>query len=136
MAMNLRTRKHRFAAEMGASSMSDIMFFLMLFFLIVSTLVNPSVIKLMLPRAKSSQTLSKQQFTVDVSAEKAYFINNKPVAFEQLEPALQSLIKGIQEPTVVLRVDNALSIQDLVDVLEIGNRLKVKMVLATKTKQA
>ena len=134
--MNLRTRKHRFAAEMGASSMSDIMFFLMLFFLIVSTLVNPSVIKLMLPRAKSSQTLSKQQFTVDVSAEKAYFINNKPVAFEQLEPALQSLIKGIQEPTVVLRVDNALSIQDLVDVLEIGNRLKVKMVLATKTKQA
>lgn len=136
MAMNLRTRKHRFAAEMGASSMSDIMFFLMLFFLIVSTLVNPSVIKLMLPRAKSSQTLSKQQFTVDVSAEKAYFINNKPVAFEQLEPALQSLIKGIQEPTVVLRVDNALTIQDLVDVLEIGNRLKVKMVLATKTKQA
>jgi biopolymer transport protein ExbD len=114
MAMNLRTRKHRFAAEIGASSMSDIMFFLMLFFLIVSTLVNPSVIKLMLPRAKSSQTLSKQQFTVDVSAEKAYFINNKPVAFEQLEPALQSLIKGIQEPTVVLRVDNALSIQDLV----------------------
>jgi biopolymer transport protein ExbD len=136
MAMNLRSRKHRFAAEMGASSMSDIMFFLMLFFLIVSTLVNPSVIKLMLPRAKSSQTLSKQQFTVDVSAEKAYYINNKPVSFEQLEPALQSLIKGIQEPTVVLRVDNALSIQDLVDVLEIGNRLKVKMVLATKTKQA
>ena len=90
----------------------------------------------MLPRAKSSQTLSKQQFTVDVSAEKAYYINNKPVSFEQLEPALQSLIKGIQEPTVVLRVDNALSIQDLVDVLEIGNRLKVKMVLATKTKQA
>ncbi len=134
--MNLRSRKHRFAAEMGASSMSDIMFFLMLFFLIVSTLVNPSVIKLMLPRAKSSQTLSKQQFTVDVSAEKAYYINNKPVSFEQLEPALQSLIKGIQEPTVVLRVDNALSIQDLVDVLEIGNRLKVKMVLATKTKQA
>jgi len=136
MAMNLRSRKHRFAAEMGASSMSDIMFFLMLFFLIVSTLVNPSVIKLMLPRAKSSQTLSKQQFTVDVSAEKAYYINNKPVSFEQLEPALQSLIKGIQEPTVVLRVDNALSIQDLVDVLEIGNRLKVKMVLATKAKQA
>jgi len=135
--MNFRAKKHRFAAEMGASSMSDIMFFLMLFFLIISTLVNPSVIKLMLPKAKSTQTLSKQQFTVDVSAEKRFFVNNKEIEFTALENNLKVLIAGINEPTVVLRVDNSLTIQDLVDVLEIGNRLKVKMVLATKqaTKQ-
>jgi biopolymer transport protein ExbD len=130
--MNFRAKKHRFAAEMGASSMSDIMFFLMLFFLIISTLVNPSVIKLMLPKAKSTQTLSKQQFTVDVSAEKRFFVNNKEIEFTELENNLKVLIAGISEPTVVLRVDNSLTIQDLVDVLEIGNRLKVKMVLATK----
>jgi biopolymer transport protein ExbD len=130
--MNFRAKKHRFASEMGASSMSDIMFFLMLFFLIISTLVNPSVIKLMLPKAKSTQTLSKQQFTVDISAQKRFFLNNKEIEFIQLESNLKTLITGSTEATVVLRVDNSLSIQDLVDVLEIGNRLKVKMVLATK----
>lgn len=130
--MNLRNRKHRFSAEIGASSMSDIMFFLMLFFLIVSTLVNPSVIKLMLPKAKSSQTLSKQQFTLDVAPDKTYYLNNRLLSFDQIEPQLKSMISGITEPTIVLRVDQTLTVQDLVDVLEIGNRLKVKMVMATK----
>jgi biopolymer transport protein ExbD len=133
--MNIRTRKHKFAAEVGASSMSDIMFFLMLFFLIVSTLVNPSVIKLMLPKAKSTSTLSKQQFFVDVSAEKEISFNNKPVALEELENEIKMKVIGVNEPTIVLRFDNSLTIQDLVDVLEIGNKLKLKMVLATKNKK-
>ena len=60
--MNLKRNRKRFEAEVGASSMSDIMFFLMLFFLIVSTLVNPSVIKLMLPKASSAQSFSKKSF--------------------------------------------------------------------------
>ena len=131
--MSLRRNKHRFAAEVGASSMSDIMFFLMLFFLIVSTLVNPSVIKLLLPKASSVQTMSKQQFTVDISKDKEIYLNNKPIAFESLENQLRILISGVAEATVVLRVDNSLTVQDLVDVLEIGNRLKVRMVMAAKT---
>jgi biopolymer transport protein ExbD len=131
--MNLKRHNRRFGAEVGASAMSDIMFFLMLFFLIVSTLVNPSVIKLMLPKASSSQTLSKQQFTIDVSREKYLFLNNKPISSEELEPKLGELIVGVDEPTVVLRVDNELTIQDLVDILSVGNRLKVRMVLATKS---
>lgn len=131
--MNFKRNNKRFAAEVGASSMSDIMFFLMLFFLIVSTLVNPSVIKLMLPKASSSQTLAKQQFFIDISKDKLIYLNNKPIEYSMLEPSLASLIAGVSEPTVVLRVDNSLSIQDLVDILSVGNRLKVKMVLATKT---
>ena len=87
----------------------------------------------MLPKAKSSQTLSKQQFTIDISKSKLIFLNNKPVVFDQLEIQLASLVSGVDEATVVLRVDNSLVIQDLVDILEIGNRLKVKMVMATKS---
>lgn len=113
--------------------MSDIMFFLMLFFLIISTLVNPSVIKLLLPRASSVQTMSKQQFTVDISKDKEIYLNNKPIAFENLENQLRILMSGVTEATVVLRVDNSLTVQDLVDVLEIGNKLKVRMVMAAKT---
>jgi biopolymer transport protein ExbD len=131
--MSLRRNKHRFSAEVGASSMSDIMFFLMLFFLIVSTLVNPSVIKLLLPKASSVQTLSKQQFTIDISKDKEIYLNNQPIAFANLESQLKILTGGVQDATVVLRVDNSLTVQDLVDVLEIGNRLKLRMVMAAKT---
>ncbi len=132
--MNLRPNsKSRFHAESGTSSMSDIMFFLMLFFLIISTLANPSVIKLMLPKASSSQTLSKQQVVLEVGANKEVALNGKKITMAQIEPYLAAKAKGIDELTVVLRVDNTLSIQDLVDILEIGNKLKVKMVLATKS---
>lgn len=131
--MKITRNKHRFAAEVGASSMSDIMFFLMLFFLIISTLVNPSVMKLMLPKAKSSQTLTKQNFVLEISKDRQFVLNRVAVAPEELESKLRVLVAGKDEATVTLRVDNSLSIQDLVDVLEIGNRLKVKMVLATES---
>lgn len=131
--MKLR-RNRQFAAEVATASLNDIMFFLLLFFLIVSTVANPSVIKLMLPRAQTTQALSKQQVVLSVTAEKKYYINNKAVAFELLESELLTYTKNLSDPTIVLRADNALTVQDLVDVLQIGNKLKLKMVLAT-TKQ-
>jgi len=130
--MNLKRNRKRFEAEVGASSMSDIMFFLMLFFLILSTLVNPSVIKLMLPKASSAQSVNKQQFTLEMSLDKQYSLNGERVMFEEIEPKLTAAVTGINEPTVVLRIDNGLSVQDLVDVLAIGNKLKVKMIMATQ----
>lgn len=132
--MNLRKRS-TFHAEVYTGSLNDIMFFLLLFFLIISTLINPSVIKLMLPKATTSQAITKQQIGLSVTADKRYFVNKDEVAFEQLETALQSATMNITEPTVVLRFDNALTVQDLVDVLQIGNRVHIKMVLATKSLQ-
>lgn len=130
--MNLKRNRKRFEAEVGASSMSDIMFFLMLFFLIVSTLVNPSVIKLMLPKASSAQSFAKKTFTLEMSLDKQYSLNGERLNFEEIEPKLTAAVVGIDEPTVVLRIDNGLSVQDLVDVLAIGNKLKVKMIMATQ----
>jgi biopolymer transport protein ExbD len=130
--MNIRRHKKRFEAEVGASSMSDIMFFLMLFFLIVSTLVNPSVIKLMLPKASSAQSFSKKSFSLEMSLDKQYSLDGQRITFEEIEPRLTAATAGIDEPTVVLRIDNGLSVQDLVDVLAIGNKLKVKMIMATQ----
>ena len=130
--MNLKRNRKRFEAEVGASSMSDIMFFLMLFFLIVSTLVNPSVIKLMLPKASSAQSFSKKSFSLEMSLDKQYSLDGQRITFEEIEPKLTAATSGIDEPTVVLRIDNGLSVQDLVDVLAIGNNLKVKMIMATQ----
>lgn len=119
--------------------MNDIMFFLMLFFLIVSTMVNPNVIKLMLPNARSGKAVMKQTINISVDAQGQYFLDRQPVTSATLEEALAQRIAGLDksiEPTVVLRVDSSLNVQKLVDILEIGNRLKVKMVMATQAQQS
>ncbi|AWM31817.1 ExbD/TolR family protein [Hymenobacter nivis] len=135
--MNL-SRRHRLTSHVETGSMNDIMFFLMLFFLIVSTMVNPNVIKLLLPNAKSSKQVMKQPITVSVDAAGAYFVNKKPVQPTELETELTALIgkNNLDTPTVVLRVDVSQNVQKLVDILEIGNRLKIKMVMATQAQQA
>lgn len=128
--MIIRRKKH-FKAEVSTSSLNDIMFFLLLFFLIVSSLANPNVIKLLLPNSKSSQNLNKQQITISVTKDKQYYIDQHEVTFAEIEPILKERIGSLQEPTVILRLEYTLTVQDLADLLEIGNRLKVKMVMAT-----
>lgn len=130
--MNLRRNSH-YTAEVYTGSLNDIMFFLLLFFLIISTLVNPSVIKLMLPNTQKAQsTVSKGTVTLSMNKDKQFFINNAEIPFTNLETELTNLTKTITDATIILRVDNSLTVQDLVDVLQIGNKIKVKMVLATK----
>jgi biopolymer transport protein ExbD len=128
-----RTRKKE-EAEVATESLNDIMFFLMLFFLIVSTLVNPNVIKLMLPNSKSSASMAKQPITLTITKDKLIFLNSEKtsILIENLEKRLQNIAELKENPTIVLRIDQSLSIQDLVNVLQIGNELKVKMVLATE----
>jgi biopolymer transport protein ExbD len=123
-------------AEVATSSMNDIMFFLMLFFLIMSTLLNPNVIKLTLPNSKHSQAIHKKEISLSITKDLEYFLENKAVAFDQLETEIQRSVANEQEATVILRCDNGLTIQDLVNVLEIGNKLKIKMILATRTANA
>jgi biopolymer transport protein ExbD len=129
--MNIRRNKH-FKPEVSTSSLNDIMFFLLLFFLIVSTLANPNVIKVLLPNSKSAQNLNKQQINLTVTADKKYYVNQKEVSLSQLSSELEDKTKGIENPTVILRFARDLSVQDLVDVLEIGVRLNLKMVMATQ----
>jgi biopolymer transport protein ExbD len=129
--MNIRRSKH-FKPEVSTSSLNDIMFFLLLFFLIVSTLANPNVIKVLLPKSKTAQEIDKQQINLTVTADRKYFIDQQEVLLSELEQKLQEHVQGIQNPTVVLRFAKSLNIQDLVDVLEVGVRLNIKMVMATE----
>lgn len=127
-------RKHKFAAEVATSALNDIMFFLLLFFLIISTVTNPNVIKVMLPQSKPSQSLSKQPVILTITENKQFYINKRPVAKGELEDALVKACANLPEPTVVLHAASSLTIQDLVDVMQIGSERKIKMVLATKNK--
>ena len=128
-------RQRRFHAEVQTASLNDIMFFLLLFFLIVSTLGSPNVIRLMLPKtSESTNEVSKQPVTLSITEDKRYFIDRKPINFPELQTAVLEATAGMEEPTVVLRAAESLTIQDLVDVMAIGARLKVRMVLATDLK--
>lgn len=129
--MNIRRNKH-FKPEVSTSSLNDIMFFLLLFFLIVSTLANPNVIKVLLPTSKTSQNINKQQINLTVTSDKKYFINQKEVPLGGLEGELGNQVKGIENPTIIIRFARDLKVQDLVDVLEIGVRMNLKMVMATQ----
>lgn len=130
--MNLRKKKG-ITAEVATSSMNDIMFFLMLFFLIMSTLLNPNVVKLTLPSSEHNQTLRQKEVTISVTKDLQYYVNNSQASFPMIEPLLAAELAKSQQLTVILRCDNGITVQDLVNLLEIGNKLKVKMVLATKT---
>jgi biopolymer transport protein ExbD len=130
--MNLRTRRQR-TIEVYTASLSDIMFFLLLFFLITSTLATPNVLKLLLPNAKSSSQSIKHPITISVTPDLQYAVNNTPVEPDQLEVMLKSLITNQTDPTALLKVDKTVQVQNLVDLLDIGNRLRIKMVLATTT---
>jgi biopolymer transport protein ExbD len=121
-----------FKSEVATASLNDIMFFLLLFFLIISTFANPHVIKLLLPRADSSQTVSKKQITLSVNKEKQYFMDNKLISFENMEEELANLSTAIPDATIVVRADYSLTIQDLVDILQLGSKLRIKKILATE----
>ncbi|MGQ0829266.1 MAG: ExbD/TolR family protein [Bacteroidota bacterium] len=125
-------RRHREGAEVSTESLNDIMFFLLLFFLIISTLVNPSVIKLTLPSSKAAVAMSKQQVTIEVNADHEYAVNKTKIPFADLENAIKIELARTQSPTVILKLDKSLTVQDLADVMQIGYNLGVKMVLSTK----
>lgn len=131
--MNL-SRRRKLTSHVETGAMNDIMFFLMLFFLIASTMVNPNVIKLLLPNAKSGKQVMKRSLNLSLTADGEAFLDQRQVPTDAIAAELGRLIPedslGKANTTVILRVDRALNVQKLVDVLDIGNQLKVKMVMA------
>jgi biopolymer transport protein ExbD len=129
--MPIKRRDKRFHPEIPVSSMSDIMFFLFLFFLIISTLANPNVIKLTLPKADSNETTNKEHLSLSVTDDKRYYLNKEEYAFENLEQALMERTANNQDKTVVIRIPADLKVQDLVDLMQMGVKLKLNFVIAT-----
>ncbi len=133
--MKIERRKTR-SAEVYTASLNDIMFFLLLFFLIISTLVTPAAIKVALPNSKTStEVVNKKSIQLAITADHRYFLNDKEILFEEIESALLAIVaqkKENEEINVLLQADKTLNLQDLVNVIDLGNAAKVKMVLFTQ----
>jgi biopolymer transport protein ExbD len=129
-------KKHR-ESEVSTDSLNDIMFFLLLFFLILSTMVSPNSIKVNLPKSDPNVTVenNKKPIHVAVTKDKKYFVNSVEVPQGAIEAEISKLASKQAEPTVLMHLDKELSIQDEIDIMTICYKLKCKTVLATAATQ-
>ena len=130
--MQLR-RRQKEGAEVFTDSLNDIMFFLLLFFIILSTIANRNAIKMELPNSKDAHSMQNKMVQLAVDANHNYYVNNLPITIDQMEPALLAETKAKGTNSVMLNLDKTLTVQDLADVLQIGSKLGLKMVLSAKT---
>lgn len=129
--MNLRS-KNRINAEFSMSSMTDIIFLLLIFFMLTSNFVTPTGLPVDLPSSKSSNIVM-QKISVTITPDLKFYLNEKPVAVTDLEPQLAALLQETKEGegVVVLHVDKSVPVEHLVKVAGIATELKAKVTLAT-----
>ena len=127
--MNLTTRNKR-QVDFSMSSMTDIVFLLLIFFMLTSTLVSPNALKLLLPKS-SGRTLANQSISVSIDQDKNFYFGQEAVTPEQLEMRLSDVANSQEEATVVLNAERTVPIEEVVKVMGMANKLKIKMILAT-----
>jgi biopolymer transport protein ExbD len=133
--MNLR-KKQKATVEVHTSALNDIMFFLLLFFLLASAVVNPQVVKLLLPRSESGQQSTAQKtVTVSINEKLEYFVEKKQVTMENLKATVETYQKASPDLTLVLYVARGVSIENTMQVFDVANQLKLKVVLAVEPKK-
>jgi biopolymer transport protein ExbD len=126
--MNIRQRL-KSHAEVHTGPLNDILFILLMFFLIAATLANPNVIKLSTPKAKGD-TKTKQNVVVNIDTKDQYIINGKVVPVENLRMTLQPLIaKDSSNATIAINADKTVAVDDVVAVMRVARELGARTVL-------
>ena len=131
--MALRS-KNKVSAAFSMSSMTDIVFLLLIFFMLTSTLVTTNALDLVLPNS-TAQTVKKQRVSVSINENFEYFIDKEAVELRYNEAQLIDKLAGQDEQVVVLRVDKSIPVEYAVEVMDIAYRNKFKIVLATQQKR-
>ena len=126
--MNIRGR-NKITPEFNMSSMTDIVFLLLIFFMIASTLVTTNAIDILLPKA-SGKTENKKSISVSIKKDLSFYIDQKEVALETLKSELLKSLKNETTPALVLRAEKSVPVDYVVKVMDIANRNKFKIILA------
>lgn len=128
--MNIRGR-NKVTPEFNMASMTDIVFLLLIFFMLASTLVTTNAIDILLPKA-SGKTENKKSVAVSITADLRYYIDQKLVGESVLENQLLTALSTQESPTIVLRAEKSVPVENVVKVMDIANRNKFKVILAVK----
>jgi biopolymer transport protein ExbD len=126
--MNIRGR-NKISPEFNMSSMTDIVFLLLIFFMIASTLVTTNAIDILLPKA-SGKTENKKSVAVSIKKDLSFYIDQSKVEVQNLETELLQLLQKEASPTLVLRAEKSVPVDYVVKVMDIANRNKFKIILA------
>mgnify|MGYP003531087288 FL=1 len=129
-------KRNKASASFSMSSMTDLVFLLLIFFMITSTVVTPSAIKLLLPQS-SSQATAKPLTRVYIDEHINFYVaegknKERQVAFEDIEPFLKSVVLAEPEMYIALYADESVPYREIVKVLNIANKNKFKLVIATR----
>ena len=130
-------RQTKVSAEFSMSSMTDIVFLLLIFFLVTSTLVNPNALKLLLPKS-TGQVNAKATVSVSIkdwgNGSFTYHINGSetPMSYEQVEDSLVELLQMEEDPTFSIYSDESVPIKEVVSIMNIAKRNHYKVILATQ----
>lgn len=113
------------------SSMTDIVFLLLVFFLLTSN--APNALDLLLPKAKGKST-NTQNVSVTIDKDLKYYVNNEQINGEYIEIELRKALEGQEKPTIILRAEESVAIKEAVNVMDIANRNNYKVILAVRPK--
>ena len=130
-------RRNRVNASFSMSSMTDIVFLLLIFFMVTSTLIAPNALKLLLPQS-NNQTAAKPITTISVTKDIKYYVNDngslKRVTFSEIEPFLQNRYGvGNDDIYISLHADKSVPWDEIVKIMNIARRNKYKMIAATSS---
>jgi len=128
--MNLRSR-NKVSADFSMSSMTDIVFLLLIFFMLTSPTITPEALDLILPKAKGKST-NVQSISVSITKDLQFYVGTERVSSSALEGILKTRLAGEETPTIILRAEQGVPIEKAVNVMDIANRNKYKIILAVK----
>lgn len=139
MAIKLRNKR---SADFSTASMSDLVFLLLIFFILTSTLVSPNAIPLLLPNSNSPNVAETQNITIYINDQLEYYIEDaqNKVIEDQIMPEIENRLMGMEKGNVVLRADKTVPVQNIVVVIDAVNQLNKKLsttykvILATEQK--
>ncbi len=130
--MALKTR-NKVSAAFNMSSMTDIVFLLLIFFMITSTLISPNALDLVLPKS-NSQSTETPTTSVSITRDKTFAVERNIVDFNNLEQVLKQKLAGKDKPTISLHADKDVPVEYVVKVMNIAKNNRYRVILATSSK--
>jgi biopolymer transport protein ExbD len=124
------SQRNKISINFSSAGMTDVVFNLLIFFMLTSTLVHPNALKLLLPKG-SEQTSAKPQTTVSVTADLKYYVEQQPVEFEELESVLMLKLGNEPDTYISLHADKSVPFENVVSVLNIAQKNNYKLIIAT-----
>ena len=127
------SQRNKISISFSSTGMTDVVFNLLIFFMLTSTLVHPTALKLLLPKG-SAQTSAKPQTTVSITADQRYYVEQQPVTLADLETILKQKLGSNPDIYISLHADKTVPFESVVEVLNIAQANNYKLIIATTPK--